>query len=76
MEPTSALDAHTEKHIADTLPRTRHGQTTVVATASPSLLRDMDVVHLLVDGAVAASGTHHELMDDERYQSVVRRGEE
>lgn len=74
-DPTSALDAHTEARVASNLPRVRHGRTTVVATANPSLLREMDVVHLLVSGAVVSSGTHHELMDDERYRDVVQRGE-
>jgi ABC-type transport system involved in cytochrome bd biosynthesis fused ATPase/permease subunit len=33
-----------------------------VATTSPVLLDRADVVHYLVDGRVAASGTHRELL--------------
>ncbi len=61
-EPTSALDAHTEAAIAGRLPAARAGRATVVATTSPALLDRADVVHYLVDGRVAASGTHRELL--------------
>ncbi len=61
-EPTSAVDAHTEAAIAERLSAARRGRGTVVATTSPVLLDRADVVHYLVDGRVAASGTHRELL--------------
>ena len=61
-EPTSAVDAHTEAAIADRLGPARSGRGTVLATTSPALLDRADVVHYLVDGRVAASGTHRELL--------------
>jgi len=61
-EPTSAVDAHTEAAIAERLSETRRGRGTVVATTSPVLLDRADVVHYLVDGRVAASGTHRSLL--------------
>ncbi|WP_084298330.1 ABC transporter transmembrane domain-containing protein [Actinoplanes friuliensis] len=61
-EPTSAVDAHTEAAIAARLKTARAGSGTVVATTSPALLDRADVVHYLVDGRVAASGTHRELL--------------
>jgi len=61
-EPTSAVDAHTEAAIAERLTEARRGRGTVVATTSPVLLDRADVVHYLVDGRVAASGTHRELL--------------
>jgi ABC-type multidrug transport system fused ATPase/permease subunit len=62
LEPTSAVDAHTEAAIAERLVAARAGRGTLVATTSPVLLDRADVVHYLVDGRVAASGTHRELL--------------
>lgn len=61
-EPTSALDAHTEAAVGERLRDHRRGRGTVVATTSPVLLDRADVVHYLVEGRVAASGTHRELL--------------
>ncbi|MDI6519090.1 ABC transporter ATP-binding protein [Streptomyces coelicoflavus] len=73
-EPTSALDAHTEATVADRLKRAREGRTTVLAATSPLLLDRADVVHHLVDGKVAATGTHRELLDTEPgYRALVAR---
>jgi ABC-type multidrug transport system fused ATPase/permease subunit len=76
VEPTSAVDAHTEARIAERLPVSRSGRTTVVTTASPLLLDRADEVALLHRGQVVAVGTHRELMDDPRYRRVVARGED
>ncbi len=73
-EPTSAVDAHTEAAIAERLTANRQGRGTVVATTSPVLLDRADVVHYLVDGRVAASGTHRELLaSTPGYQDLVTR---
>jgi ABC-type multidrug transport system fused ATPase/permease subunit len=77
VEPTSAVDAHTEARIADRLVTARDGRTTVICTTSPLLLDRADTVVLVVDGRVVAQGTHRELLDTEpRYRAVVARGEE
>jgi ABC-type multidrug transport system fused ATPase/permease subunit len=74
VEPTSAVDAHTEAAIAERLAAARAGRGTVVATTSPVLLDRADVVHYLVDGRVAASGTHRGLLAHEpRYRDLVSR---
>ncbi|CAB76003.1 MULTISPECIES: ABC transporter ATP-binding protein [Streptomyces] len=76
-EPTSALDAHTEATVADRLRAARQGRTTVLAATSPLLLDRADVVHHLVDGKVAATGTHRELLDSEPgYRALVARDAE
>jgi ABC-type multidrug transport system fused ATPase/permease subunit len=62
VEPTSAVDAHTEALIADRLRTARAGRTTVLASTSPPLLDQADVVHYLVDGRLMDSGTHAELL--------------
>jgi ABC-type multidrug transport system fused ATPase/permease subunit len=74
VEPTSALDAHTEAAVAAGLRAARLGRTTLVTTTSPLLLAHADTVCLLLDGRVAASGAHDELLATEpRYRAVVER---
>jgi ABC-type multidrug transport system fused ATPase/permease subunit len=74
VEPTSALDAHTEAAVAAGLRAARLGRTTLVTTTSPLLLAHADTVCLLVGGRVAATGTHDELLaTDPRYRAVVAR---
>ncbi len=63
VEPTSAVDAHTEARIASRLRGHRAGRTTVVTTTSPLVLDAADVVVFLRHGQVAATGTHTELLD-------------
>ncbi|GAA3295994.1 ABC transporter ATP-binding protein [Streptomyces cinereospinus] len=62
VEPTSALDAHTEAVVAERLRHARAGRTTVVTTTSPLLLDRADTVYFLTDGKVAAQGSHAELL--------------
>ncbi|WP_338895977.1 ABC transporter ATP-binding protein [Streptomyces sp. TG1A-60] len=79
VEPTSALDAHTEARVAQRLRAAREGRTTLVTTTSPLVLDHADTVLHLVDGKVAATGTHRELLAREpRYRALVARdaGEE
>ena len=77
VEPTSAVDAHTEARVADRLAEHRRGRTTVVTTVSPLLLGRADEVVLLEDGLVTARGTHRELVDRHPgYRHVVLRAEE
>lgn len=76
VEPTSAVDAHTEARIAERLITARAGRTTVICTSSPLVLDRVDRVHFVDDGRVVASGTHHGLLDDEpRYARTVLREE-
>jgi ABC-type multidrug transport system fused ATPase/permease subunit len=77
VEPTSAVDAHTEARIADRLVAARRGRATVVCTTSPLLLDRADTVVLVAGCRVVAEGTHRDLLDtDPRYRAVVTRGEE
>lgn len=75
VEPTSAVDSHTEATIASRLRAARAGRTTVVTTTSPLVLDQADVVHYLVDGKVVATGTHRELLSQQPgYRYLVSRG--
>jgi ABC-type multidrug transport system fused ATPase/permease subunit len=77
VEPTSAVDAHTEARIASRLRTYRAGRTTVVTTASPLLLDQADEVAFVHGGAVVATGPHRYLLDTEPgYRRVVIRGED
>ncbi|WP_460458871.1 ABC transporter ATP-binding protein [Angustibacter peucedani] len=77
VEPTSAVDAHTEARIAERLREHRAGRTTVLMTASPLLLDHADHVVFLEGGEVAAEGTHRELLASSvAYRSTVIRGED
>ncbi|MFE2376456.1 ABC transporter transmembrane domain-containing protein [Streptomyces sp. NPDC059398] len=60
-EPTTAVDAATEAKIAAGLRGVRTDGITLLVTTSPILLQSCDRVVLLTDGAVGATGTHHEL---------------
>lgn len=63
VEPTSAVDAHTEARIAARLAQARRGRSTLVVTASPLVLEHVDEVQLVVRGRLVARGTHDELLD-------------
>ncbi|MET9735294.1 ABC transporter ATP-binding protein [Streptomyces sp. NPDC006458] len=74
VEPTSALDAHTEAQVAERLRTGRAGRTTVVTSTSPLVLDRADTVYYLVDGKVAASGRHARLLAEEPgYRALVSR---
>jgi ABC-type multidrug transport system fused ATPase/permease subunit len=77
VEPTSAVDAHTEARIAEHLAKTRLGRTTLVCTTSPLVLDRADHVLYVEDGKVRAEGAHRELLAGEpRYAATVTRGED
>jgi ABC-type multidrug transport system fused ATPase/permease subunit len=74
IDPTSAVDAHTESLMAAGIARLRQGRATLVFTTSMLLLNQADRVVLVIDGTVAAEGSHEFLMGDARYLSMVERG--
>ncbi|MGW4435465.1 ABC transporter transmembrane domain-containing protein [Streptomyces sp. NPDC004596] len=77
VEPTSALDAHTEATVAERLRKAREGRTTVVASTSPLVLDRADTVLFLADGKVTASGPHRRLLAEEpAYRALVARDTE
>jgi len=77
VEPTSAVDAHTEARIAARVAERRRGRTTLVTTASPLWLRHADEIALVVDGKVLLTGTHEDLLaTSAAYRDVVARGME
>lgn len=76
VEPTSAVDAHTEARIARRLLEARRGRTTAVMTGSPLVLDQADRVVFLQGGRVVAEGTHRELLrSSPAYRLAVTREE-
>ena len=74
VEPTSAVDAHTEARIAARLRGHRAGRTTVVTSTSPLMLDAVDEVALLRDGRIVATGRHGDLLRERAdYRAVVTR---
>ncbi|WP_166355392.1 ABC transporter ATP-binding protein [Phytoactinopolyspora limicola] len=77
VEPTSAVDAHTEAAIAARLRDARHGRTTVAVTGSPLMLSRADTVVWFSGGRVSATGTHAELLRTvPEYRRTVTRADE
>ena len=77
VEPTSAVDAHTESRIAKRLRDHRTGRTTVVMSSSPLVLDAVDEVAFMQDGRVVATGSHADLMStNPAYRAVVTREQE
>ncbi|MDO5025013.1 MAG: ABC transporter ATP-binding protein [Trueperella sp.] len=75
VDPTSAVDSHTEARIAQRLHAARAGKTTAIATVSPIMLHICDEVIFCDDtGAELARGSHRELLRRSDYDAVVRRG--
>jgi ABC-type multidrug transport system fused ATPase/permease subunit len=77
VEPTSAVDAHTEARIARRLRERRAGRTTVVVSTSPLVLDQADRVAFVRGGRVVAVGSHRELLGSRAdYRETVTRGED
>ncbi|WP_030436563.1 ABC transporter ATP-binding protein [Actinoplanes subtropicus] len=77
VEPTSAVDAHTEARIAERLIAARAGRTTVICTSSPLVLDRTDRVCFVEAGRLVAAGRHHGLLDTEpRYARTVLRADQ
>jgi ABC-type multidrug transport system fused ATPase/permease subunit len=77
IEPTSAVDAHTEAAIASRLRAARRGRATVLITTSPLLLDAADRVAYLAGGRVTATGRHRDLLSaSPAYADAVTRGED
>jgi ABC-type multidrug transport system fused ATPase/permease subunit len=75
IDPTSAVDAHTEARVAERLREARAGRTTLVLATSPLLLGRADLVAHLCDGRIVSTGTHAELLErDPGYRTLVYRG--
>jgi ATP-binding cassette subfamily B protein len=70
-DPLSPLDVHTEALVEDALARALRDTTGLLVVHRPSTVALADRVVLLLDGTVAATGTHGELMATEPAYAAV-----
>ncbi len=76
-DPLSALDVHTEAEVEGALRRVLHGVTALVVAHRPSTVQLADRVAMLVDGRIAATGTHRELLaENAEYRRLLSTMEE
>ncbi|MFI0906876.1 ABC transporter ATP-binding protein [Streptomyces sioyaensis] len=75
--PTTAVDAVTEQHIARGISALRHDpvstRITWIITTSPALLTQAERVVFVAGGRVVEEGTHQELLGRPAYQELVLR---
>ena len=71
-EATSALDTETEQHIKNSIDLLQ-GQTTLIIIAHRlSTIKDVDVIYLLNNGKIVASGNFNELLEkSEKFRKMV-----
>src|SRR5262249_38310601 len=62
-EPTSSLDAETERQLLEALERLMHGRTTLLIAHRLSTIRGADWIVTLDHGHVVESGTHAQLLN-------------
>jgi subfamily B ATP-binding cassette protein MsbA len=61
-EPSSGLDAASEKLVFEALDRLMQGRTSLVIAHRLSTIRNADVIFVLKDGAIAEQGNHDDLL--------------
>lgn len=72
-EPTSALDRLTERDVIEALDNLMTGQTTIVSTHRLETIRNADVIYVIEEGRIIASGKHRELLEDStEYNRMVK----
>ncbi|MFC1412214.1 ABC transporter ATP-binding protein [Streptacidiphilus sp. N1-12] len=74
-DPLSALDVHTEALVEKALRRVLADTTALVVAHRPSTVMLADRVAMLVDGRIAAVGTHHELLESTPAYRTLMSGE-
>jgi len=71
-DSTSAVDAETEYQIQQALDRLMYGRTSFVIAQRVSTVRNADLIVLLDEGRIVATGTHDDLLrDSELYGEIV-----
>jgi len=71
-DATSAVDPTKEHEIRDALATVMRGRTTLVIAHRPATIELADRAVLLDEGVIAASGSHHELLEtNEKYREVL-----
>jgi ATP-binding cassette subfamily B protein len=74
-DSTSSVDVQTEAHIQHALDKLRQGRTSFVIAQRISTVMNADQIIVLDKGAVAARGTHAELMEDSPLYAEIYRSQ-
>ena len=75
-DSTSAIDSETEDQIQHALKTIQKDRTTIIITHRLSQIRWADRIVVMVDGSIAASGTHESLLaTSEEYRRIFSRYE-
>jgi len=72
-EATSALDAESEFQVQQAIAELMHERTTVIIAHRLATLRDADCIAVLDGGRVVATGTHDELLEENRLYARLAR---
>ena len=71
-EATSALDSETEKMIQENIEKLHGSYTMVLIAHRLSTIKEADIIYLLEDGKISASGSFYEMMDkSSRFKKMV-----
>jgi ATP-binding cassette subfamily B protein len=62
-EPTSALDSWSEADWYDRFSQLSAGRTSMIITHRLTIARRADMIHVMDQGKIVESGTHHDLLD-------------
>jgi subfamily B ATP-binding cassette protein MsbA len=72
-EPSSGLDAESEKLVFEALDRLIKGRTSIVIAHRLSTIRNADIIFVVDGGGIAESGTHEELIANGRLYAELFR---
>lgn len=71
-EATSALDSETEKMIQENIEKLHGSYTMVLIAHRLSTIKEADIIYLLEDGKISASGSFYEMIDkSSRFKKMV-----
>lgn len=70
-EATSALDNNTERAVMEAVHSLAHSKTVIIIAHRLSTVRQCDEVHFLSDGALVASGSYSELLENPRFHDLA-----
>ncbi len=75
-EATSSLDPITERSVLDTFIKSMAGKTALIVAHRPSAILSCDLIMMMENGKIAASGTHAELLEhSEHYRALFEEAE-
>ena len=75
-EATSALDTVNEKYIKEAIDNVSRGRTTIIIAHRLSTIIDSDIIFIVDNGRIVASGTHEYLLQNSKhYQDLIQHQE-